>query len=124
MPLARQECASRSPTTCSSCGKSQSTSVRSGMGPSAGKKIGENTYITTYVGPNAHAKPIFTFVVRKQRRGVAGQGPRVVCERFLENKVHAAQSAAGCEAPLRPAGGLVGRYKPPKRGSGQRPEKF
>ena len=25
-------------------------------------------------------------------RGVAGQGPRVVCERFLENKVHAAQS--------------------------------
>ena len=32
-------------------------------------------------------------------RGVAGQGQRVVCERFLENKVHAAQSAAGCEAP-------------------------
>ena len=26
-----------------------------------------NTYVTTYVGPNAHAKPIFTFVVRKQR---------------------------------------------------------
>ena len=41
-------------------------------------------------------------------RGVAGQGPRVVCERFLENKVHAAQSAAGREAPLRPAGGLGG----------------
>ena len=57
-------------------------------------------------------------------RGVAGQGPRVVCERFLENKVHAAQSAAGREAPLRPAGGLGGRCKPPKRGSGQRPEKF
>ena len=57
-------------------------------------------------------------------RGVAGQGPRVVCERFLENKVHAAQSAAGREAPLRPAGGLGGRCKPPKRGSGQRPGKF
>ena len=24
---------------------------------------GENTYVTTYVGPNAHAKPIFTFVL-------------------------------------------------------------
>ena len=57
-------------------------------------------------------------------RGVAGQGPRVVCERFLEKKVHAAQSTAGREAPLRPAGGLGGRCKPPKWGSGQRPGKF
>ena len=57
-------------------------------------------------------------------RGVAGQGPRVVCERFLENKVHAAQSAAGREAPLRPAGGVGGRCKPPKRGSGAAPRKF
>ena len=62
--------------------------------------------------------------IRHGHRGVAGQGPRVVCERFSENKVHAAQSAAGREAPLRPAGGLGGRCKPLKRGLGQRPEKF
>ena len=57
-------------------------------------------------------------------RGVAGQGPRVelVCERFLENKVYAAQSAAGREAPLRPAGGLGGHCKPPSgvRGSARK----
>ena len=40
------------------------------------------------------------------------------------SKVDAALSAAGREAPLRPAGGLGGRCKPPKRGSGQCPEKF
>ena len=37
----------------------------------------------------------------------------MVCERFLENKVHAAQSVAGREAPLRPAGGLGGAVSPP-----------
>ena len=37
----------------------------------------------------------------------------MVCERFLENKVHAAQSAAGREASLRPAGGLGGRSLEP-----------
>ena len=46
-------------------------------------------------------------------RGVAGQRPRVVGERFLENKVYAAQSAAGHKAPLRPAGGLGGAVSPP-----------
>ena len=57
-------------------------------------------------------------------RGVAGQRPRVVCERFLENKVHAAQSAAGREAPLRPAGGLGGRCKRPSGVWGSAPENF
>ena len=65
-----------------------------------------------------------TFNWGEHVRGVAGQRPRVVCKRFLEDKVPAAQSAAGREAPLKPAGGLGGRCKPPKRGSGQRPEKF
>ena len=44
----------------------------------------------------------------QERRGAAGQRLRGVCKRFLENKVLVAQSAAGREAPLRPAGGLGG----------------
>ena len=60
----------------------------------------------------------------KPYRGVAGQRPRVVCERFLENNVHAAQSAAGREAPLRPAGGLGGRCKPPRGVRGSALENF
>ena len=56
-------------------------------------------------------------------QGVAGQGPRVVCERFLENKVHAAQSAAGREAPLRVTGGLGGggALQGPQAGFGAAP---
>ena len=58
----------------------------------------------------------------KLLRGVAGQRARVVCERFLEIKVHAALCAAGREAPLRPAGGLGGRCKPPSGVRGSAPE--
>ena len=54
-------------------------------------------------------------------RGVAGQGPRVVCERFLENKVHAALCAAGHEAHLRPAGG---HCKPSSGVRGTAPKNF
>ena len=57
-------------------------------------------------------------------RGVAGQRPKVVCERFLEIKVHAAQSSAGREAPLRPAGGLGGAVSPPSGVRGSAPETF
>ena len=46
-------------------------------------------------------------------RGVAGQGPRVVCENFLENQVQAAHVQQCEEAPLRPAGGLGGAVSAP-----------
>ena len=39
-------------------------------------------------------------------------------------KVRCMLCTAVREAPLRPAGGLGGRCKPPKRGSGRRPENF
>ena len=48
----------------------------------------------------------------------------MVYERFLENKVHAAQSAAGREAPLRPGGGLGGAVSSPSGVRGSTPEKF
>ena len=50
----------------------------------------------------------------------------MVCERFLENKVHAALYAAGREAPLRPAGGLGGggAVSPPSGVRGSAPENF
>ena len=49
----------------------------------------------------------------------------MVCERFLENKVHAAQSGAGREAPHRPAGGLGGGAVSPLSGvRGSAPEIF
>ena len=42
----------------------------------------------------------------------------------MENKVHAAQSAAGREAPLRPAGGLGGAVSPLSGVRGSAPENF
>ena len=65
--------------------------------------------------------------VAEQAKILAQQGrswsrARVVCERFLENKVHAAQSAAGSEAPLRPAGGVGGAVSTPSGVRGCAPE--
>ena len=46
--------------------------------------------------------PKLSFFPEKKSTNFTGQRPRVVCARYLENKVHAVQR----QAPIRPAGGL------------------